>query len=251
MKQCKEVNELLHLYATGELSAKESEFVKKHIKECNECSLVFEELKIISDTLADELLNAEAEFNLIEWDYERIKFKNSIKTLKHKQNVAPFFRLLTNSAFVFLLIFTVFLLKPTFNNDNLKKIVVKHETINKMEKQLDRKDIIKSLDKGAIIISEFMKECNTEGDYNEAFRDYQVRKLLEQNRYIIGRIKSDNLSSAKKMIGRINYLLYEISALDKTGNCKDIKPIQDFVKERQLLLKIKLIKDELKFGEMS
>jgi hypothetical protein len=251
MKQCNKVQELLHLYIINELDAEKSEAVSKHLRNCKECSLIFEEFKIITDTLADELLNAEQEFNSVEWDYERIKFKNSIKSLNKTKTTFLFFRFLTNTLFASLLFITVFLLMPVFKNSVGKKIVVKHDTINKMENQLNRGDIIKSLDKGSIIISEFMKECNTLDDYNKAFREYQINKLLEQNRYIIGRIRTDNLSSAKKMISKINYLLYEISSLKKNGNCSDIKPIQDFVKEKQLLLKIKLIKDELKYKEMS
>lgn len=253
MKQCKKISELLHLFAADELDINLHDEVNKHLLDCSECNEKFNQIKLISSSLKELKNEAEMVFDDIIWEYESKKLINSINNEKNNQTKF-FWRFSTGFAYSLILFFSislVYFIPDTNDLINDKTIVLQHDTVSKMEDQLDRGDIIKSLNKGSMLIGDFMKQCNSSTDINYIFREQQVKKLLKQNRYIMGNIKSKRLVSAKKMLGQINYLLYEMTSLHKEGSCSDVKPIQDFVKERQLLLKIKLIKDELKYKEIS
>jgi len=253
MKQCKEINELLHLFVSDELNLTVQMEVKEHLSQCSECKEKYKQIQIISQNLEKLRDEADSVFEEIQWSYEPQKLMHSIKVEKSYYK-SLFWSFSTGIAYSLILVFTIslFLFVPeTDRFSNHKQIVLQHDTISNMEAQLDRGDIIKSLSKGSMLINDFMKQCNSSTEINYMFREQQVKKLLAQNRYLIGNLNSKNMVSAKKIIGQINYLLYEMSSLSKNGSCKDVKPIQDFVKERKLLLKIKLIKDELIYKEIS
>ncbi len=78
----------------------------------------------------------------------------------------------------------------------------------------------------------------------------KARDLLSKKKFIDPQLDKFRLAKAKKICDQIEYLFYELTQISENLLPEDLKRIQDLIQERQLMLKIRLVKKELKNSEV-
>jgi hypothetical protein len=58
------------------------------------------------------------------------------------------------------------------------------------------------------------------------------------------------MAKAKEICDQIEFLFYELTQMSEYLSPEDLRRIQNLIEERQLMLKIKLVKKELKKSEV-
>jgi DNA polymerase/3'-5' exonuclease PolX len=81
-----------------------------------------------------------------------------------------------------------------------------------------------------------------------AVRSERARDLLQKKKYLNGQLERFQMAKAKVICDQIEMLFRELMEISEEMPGAELERIRGLVKERQLLLKINLVKKELQSG---
>jgi hypothetical protein len=252
----------------GELKESEKESLKSHIKSCKECRIELEQLSKIYK--AANALNEDIEEATASLDWQNLPakivdtvFETKISSVHNQQRVG-FWRFLFQSRFrpAFagvllgvllgsLVTFLIFQSRPVqVSKDG--RIIVPQGFYDKMELEMARRETIDYLEKSEYLLLDFVQSSPEKfaGSWQSEFASQKTRNLLSKKKYIDPQLDKFKLAKAKLICDQIELLFFELMQISERMSAEELKKIQTLIEERQLLLKIKLVKKELEKSEV-
>jgi hypothetical protein len=263
MKDCKQCKENLVAFLYGELEEEERLRLSSHMDQCPSCQREKDELKkMISE--ADAYKN-EVEEVMAAVDWDALPARISRRVFKEKESsrqgswlgnawgylfqsrMKPVYigllcGILLGSALTFLA------LKPSIlDRGGGRSFLVSHETLEKVELELARQETLDYLEKSQYLLLDFLQsppEDSTEFWKTEYASD-AAKSLLSKKKYINTKLNKFQMVKAKAICDQIEFLFFELAQISPELSLEELGRIKDFIEDRQIMLKIKLLKKEL------
>jgi len=121
------------------------------------------------------------------------------------------------------------------------------EFIDQVEFQMAKRETIDYLEKSEYVILDLVQsplERTTPRD--PAAASDRIKSLLSQKRYFNAKLDDGGMAKAREICDQIEMLFLELSQISDSATAAEASKIQKFVEDKQLLLKIRLLKKELK-----
>jgi len=267
MKHCKEVKKLA-AFLYGELREDERKKMESHLEVCPRCRKEIEELRQV--VKGADSLNSDIEEVLASVDWEMLPSKISENVFKKEtplsrvSRIGKFWRLLLQPRFrpVYTALLLGVLLGSMatfmiFRSSGLKgtveeKYFVFEDFLERVELEMARRETLNYLEKSQYLLLDFVQSSPEESAvlWRSDFAYTRARDLLSKKKYIDPQLDRYKMAKAKKICDQIELLFFELAQINEELSVEEVKKIQKFIEEKQILLKINLVKSELQENEV-
>ncbi len=257
-------------YLSGELtdSDPQSKVMENHLHTCSCCSHEYTVLKeIYSETrrMGDA---AEAVMENIDWEENALDISHSIR-INQSRRRARAWRPSWNFSLPLLgwklaapVLAGVFILgislgyllfyqapqRPLAVDEIFKS--VDEALISRLETTLTRREMQGYFLQTQLLLTDLMRQCDEDGaaTWSSGASRQRVQALLNKNRYFNEDISNPELLSTRRLLKKIEWLLYEMVELDEKGSCQELQRLQDYIRKERLLLKLRLVGKDISQG---
>lgn len=266
MKKCEfsrqVLNEFLQLPAGSSLSR----FASEHIAECWFCQKELqsvEKLLSAADLVKDEIKTMESEVNweslavqVTENVYARTSAeKKPVRSVMEKFRVSlwPFrakfvFAGLLAGLIIGSLAMYIVLKKVQINAGNASGFYASREFIDRLEQEMARRQVIDFLDKSQFILRELSAHPADTAEFGEIISRQEIQGVLTRKRYLNPGLDTFSMAKAKAICDQIELLFQELAQINQALPSLEFERIRRLIDERQILLKINIVKKEMKNG---
>lgn len=122
--------------------------------------------------------------------------------------------------------------------------------LDRVEMEMARKETLDYLEKSQYLILDIVRSAEPSGFETSRFNSERAKDLLSKKKYINQQLDRFEMVKAKEICDQIEMLFYELSLIREDLPEEELKRIQSFIRDRQILLKIKLLKEELQESEV-
>jgi hypothetical protein len=263
---CKSIRDNMVAFLTGELDSNKRDKVENHCFDCSACRRELEDLKSLfamADILKPEMEEAAAS---VDWDFlpERIADRLPPKPQRGSSSRRPRIwsilgqpglRPVMAGVFIGVLVgamaMLVFLRSPQ-NDPTSAGIMVPQGFLERVELEMARRDTIDYLEQSEYLLLDFV-QSGTRTHQKFWGSDSSVRRtqdLLSKKKYINSQLDKYSMSKAKAICDQIEILFYELAQLRDELDETEMKMLRSYIEQRQILLKIKLVRKELEQSEV-
>jgi len=268
MKDCKKTNRNLVAFLYGELDEIEKKQVSAHLETCQKCT---DELRRLEEVYeAADSLNADMEKALVSVDWENLPtriadgvFEREPIRIRRPRRAGlwpflfqPRFRLAYAGLLLGIIVGTVvtFLIfrAPSLQFAEGGRIIVPQGFYDMMEFEMARRDTIDYLDRSEYLLLDFVQSSPEKSleFWQSDYASQSAIDLLSKKKYIDTQLDKIQLVKAKVICDQIELLFFELMQISEDLSMEDLRKIQRLIEERQLLLKIKLVRKELQKNEV-
>lgn len=267
MSECHIIQKELAAYYYQELPEAESLRIEAHLETCQEC---WQELNLIKKTLngADAFHpEIKAALTSVDWDTlpdkiaDQVLVKQIEKTpLIRSSFWASFFRPQLRPVYAALLVGMTLgaalmfwaLHSPQRAPLASQDVFVPQGVMESMDVELARRETLDYLEKSQYLLMEFVQaeEGGAADFWRSDFAVQETRGLLSQKRFIDPELDKFQMAKAKAICDQIEFLFLELTQLSQEVSEAELEKIRGLIQERQLFLKIKIIKEELQRSEV-
>lgn len=267
MNDCQKTKNRLTAFFEGGPDGNDEDAMKKHLDECPECRRTAEDLRRIldgADAVRGDLREVMAS---IDWDALPQKIADAaFSGTKRAPEPAParsFWRTLVQPRFrpvyAGLLLGIIvgafgmlFLLNPqAFRRPAGERYFASPDLIDRAELQLARRETLDYLDKSQYLILDFVQSGPGQARLlQKGQASLRLQDMLSKKRYINQQLDRMQMGKAREICNQIEVLLLELSQISDELTAREEAKIKDFIEQRQILLKIKLLKKELQESEV-
>jgi len=255
-------------YLYGECQGTEKKQVETHLKTCQKCKRELRELAEVYE--AADALNEEMEqaAESVDWeilpahiahgvfDKEKNRDQQSRRAGFWPFLVQPRFRLayaglllgIVMGAVLTFLIFRA----PSLQVSESGRIVAPQGFYDMMELEMARRETIDYLDRSEFLLLDFIQSSPEKSAefWQTEYASQKARDLLSKKKYIDPQLDKIRLIKAKFICDQIELLFYELMQISEELSKEELQNIQRLIQERQILLKIKLVRKELQKSEV-
>jgi hypothetical protein len=263
MMNCKKIQKDLVAFLYGELPKKEQEFFQAHLDECPRCKAEWEELKKI--TGAADILREDADeaMSSVDWEALPSQIAENVFTKRSQSRsqtwlarvsgflVQPrlkpvYAALLIGIVLGGLLTFVIFR-APQSGIIAEREYFAPQDFLENVELEMARRETLDYLEKSRFLLLDFIQAPSERSTdfWQSEFTAEQTRDLLAKKRYINPQLDKFKLAKAKAICDQIEFLFYELTQISVQLSAEEVEKIQKMIEERQIILKINLIKKEL------
>lgn len=267
MNECKDVLKELAAYYYRELSEQESACVEAHLDICKDC---WQEMNLIKKTLnGADAFNPEIAAALASVDWSELPDKIADRVLIRNEEKLPqtrsrfwssLFRPHFRPVYAALLLgiamgaaVTFFILRsPQELQLATADVFVPAGVMENMDVEVARRKTLDYLEKSQYLLLEFVQTDpeKAAGFWRSDFATQETRGLLSQKRYIDPQLNKYQMAKAKAICDQIEFLFLELTQLSHEISEAELDKVRNLIQERQLFLKIKIIKQELERSEV-
>ena len=122
------------------------------------------------------------------------------------------------------------------------------EFLDRAELEMARRGAVDYLEKSQYVLLDVFESDQVGPVVPAALRMARARDLLQKKKYLNGQLERFQMAKAKAICDQIEALFLELSQIDEDMTAAELGKIRGLVEERQLLLKINLVKKELQSG---
>lgn len=266
MRECKKHEQDRIAFLFGELEAEGRDRFLSHLEGCSHCQRALHEIREMTEKA--DILHADIQeaMDSIDWESLPSKITEAVweKVLKPSREgwLARFMRVAFQSKLrpvytgilVGILIgslATLLIFQRPFVKEKGEEFIVSRDFLEKVETEMARRETLDYLDKSQYLLLDFVQYSPEREELREpelAFE--QARDLLSKKKYINPQLMKFRMAKAKEVCDQIEFLFYELTQMSEQLTREDLERIQRLIEENQLLLKIKLLKRELKESEV-
>jgi hypothetical protein len=268
MKDCKKTKRSLVAFLYGELDEKENQHIETHLKTCPECETDFLELKNVYE--AADSLNADLAKAIESEDWANLPARIAEGVLgkeptrdrqPRRAGLWPFlfqprFRLAYAGLLLGVVVgavatFLIFRTSPLQVGQD-GRIIAPQGFYDMMELEMARRETIDYLDRSEYLLLDFVQSTPEKSVefWQSDYASQRARELLSKKKYIDPQLDKITLAKAKIICDQIELLFFELMQLSDDLSAEELEKIQRLIQERQLLLKIKLVRKELQKSEV-
>lgn len=274
--KCKDINPLLTDYALGQLFSADSQRIEEHLLTCRSCREEYTLMQKLNRETRRLDEDCNAVMAAIDWEETARTIASNISFEEApRKSKRPWFDFnwsgvsfswkfaVPAMAGIFLLGiwlgYLFFHVTPTDTSvpsirSLPEKDVPAASSLDRLENTLARKEVVSYFDQTQLVLTDLMKQCNTDGSFSlqNQVDIRRVRTLLGRSRYFRENLDNPQLLTSKPLLKKIEWLLYEIlmTGIDEDTSCQKLQQLQDYIKQERLLLKIRLVGKELTLSEV-
>ncbi len=265
---CKKINRELVAFLYGELDKIKAEKVRSHLDICPHCQ---EEIRGIKEMIrsADLLKdNVEEAMASVDWDAlpgrisetvfddrsphpQRVPRKNFWAILalpKLKPVYAALLVGLVLGSLATLIVMRTSLLRESRG----ESFFVSQEFLERVELEMARRDTLDYLEKSQYVLLDFVQVSpeRAHQSWRSELVSQAAEDLLAKKRYINPQLDKFHMAKAKEICDQIEFLFFELTQVSDQLSEEELQNMQNLIEDKQLLLKIKLLKKDLEESEV-
>jgi len=265
MNKCRRGRRDLMAFLGGEMSERDREEFRRHIETCPACAdevPALERLLESADSLGRDMKAALAG---IDWDGQAEKITAAVWDGKARPKREPrrertwllAFRLrpvlaglllgiLVGAAAMFMVYRSGALDKPPAGT-----FFASNEFLGRVDQEFARRETLDYLEKSQYVLLELAQTQTESGDcrLTEAAAR-ETRELLSKKKYLNPQLERARMAKAKAICDQIEILFYELAQVSENLTPAQCRGIQNMIEDKNILLKIKLLKKELQESEV-
>lgn len=254
-RKCSFGQKYLLAYFLQELSEDKSIKMEIHLGTCRECQEKLALLKAIKETSQEIKGEIEREVARIDWEEVAKTIGQRIDQMPARQergiwSWSSWLRWPAVASVLLGLLFGFlsyhYLLRPRWKPEKEKDVVyhIPNSFLEKIDEEMAMREVLDYLEKSHLIFLA-MKQA-TEGDWSKAMvPSKKIKDLLRQKKYFSPHLDSFRLAKAKQILEEIDSLLFELALIAEGTDPQENRKIARLIEEKQLLLKIQLLQQEL------
>jgi hypothetical protein len=243
-------------YACGDISPQKRRTAEDHLESCSECKNEYRQYLEIFEKMDSLSAASEEAMAAIDWDRNaqeisrntRVRSSRSSRPISFTFNILNWKALLPLTASVLLIgIWLGYLLFHSAAANNSVGPGTSNATpqfsLARLEAAITEKEVSGYMKDAQLIITDLMRQCDLDGNafYRDRLNKQQVKSMLNKSKYFNRDLNNPRLLSSRNLLKKIEWLLYEILALEKNVSCDQLQRLQDYIRRERLLLKIRLI----------
>jgi len=267
MKDCQKIRKNIVSFLYGELGPDDQARVKTHLDVCSLCRDEARELEFVQKESGSLIPGLSEVMSSVDWETLPGKIADDVlrqdpgpDSSRQKKTWLSLFQPKWRPVYVGLLsgiiigsLATYLVLRsPNLQVARAQELIFTSDFLEKAELEVARRDTLEYLEKSQYLLLDFVQSQS--GVSGEMWRDeyalQKARDLLSKKKFLDSQLDKFHMAKAKKICDQIEYLFYELTQISEDLQSEDLKRIQDLIQERQLMLKIKLVKKELKNSEV-
>jgi hypothetical protein len=252
-------------FLCGELDAIEEEKVRRHLQACSLCG---QELTELQQALRSaDSLNPEMEkvIGSVNWEALSEKIVHSVSVegarperLAWRERfrlLAPKFKPVFAGVLLGVLVgalamYFLFRGSPLRRNGG-EKFFASGEFLDRIDIEIARRETLDYLEKSQYVLLEFARADTGKGKFEpRGLAAQQARELLEKKKFLNPQLEKVRMAKAKEICDQIELLFYELSQISESLRDEKRQEIQNMIEEKNLLLKIKILRKELQESEV-
>jgi hypothetical protein len=265
MNDCRKIQKRLAALAPGEADGGDDEALERHLGRCPECRRSRDEIRRIAEGAGRVREDLSAAMTDIDWNAHAERIADAAfcgpRPLPARRPSAgrtlfvPRFRPAMAGLLAGIILgaggeFLVLSRRPSVQVAGTK-VVASRDFIDRVEYQMARRDTLDYLDKSQYLLLDFVQAAPGRARLLEQGPDAgPVRDMLSKKRLINGQLDSVRMSKAREICNQIEVLFLELSAVSGELSEAEAARIKDYIEQKQLLLKIELLKKELQDNEV-
>ncbi|MBS3818520.1 zf-HC2 domain-containing protein [bacterium] len=264
MKECQKIQKDLVAFLYGELDERETERVQHHIQECSHCEKELHNLKRImggADCLQEDIQGA---VSSVDWDslssqitdsvFDKNTSPESIWTRIGKWLFPPKLKPVYAGLIVGILlgsVLTLLIFRMPPQKVQGKHFMVPPGFLEKVEIEMARRETVDYLQKSEYVILDLVQTDQPVSHWEDKTGTFRrAQNLLSKKRYIDPQLNKIQIAKAKDICDQIELLLFELIQIRGELNEEKMEEIQEYIKQKKILLKINLVKNELEKSEV-
>jgi hypothetical protein len=267
MNACQHSQENLVAFLGRELDMETAETLKKHLEACPDCRSELEALRRV--LRAADSFRGDVDQALATVDWEAVAHQ-AVEAAFQKEPRAPrqsgFERWLSRLlqprlrpvyAGVLAGLLLGFLGAYLVLNPGLVKprkgeaFSASRDFLERVELEMARRETLDYLQKSQYILLDFVQSPSRGKKLEPSvFSSQQARDLLSKKKYLNRELDRFQMAKAKQICDQIEILFYELAHISGDLSQAELGRIQSLIEDKQLLLKINLVKKELEKSEV-
>jgi hypothetical protein len=268
MMDCKKYKKGFAAFLYGELEEDERKLFEAHLETCPQCTEELERLKEVKKGANSLQEDIEKAMTSVDWDALPVQIvKNVFKKETHpareswleklsrlifQPRLKPVYAgllvgIILGSIATFMVVRT-----PRSGMVEAGEFFAPRDFLENVELEIARRDTLDYLEKSQYLLLDFVQSPSEEAAefWRSEFALQKTRDLLSQKKYINSQLNKFQMAKAKAICDQIELLFYELTQISVELSAEEIRKIQRLIEEKDLLLKIKLLKRELKQSEV-
>jgi hypothetical protein len=267
MNDCDRIRKRLDRLAAGEPDGEIEDAMKRHLERCPDCRRILDGTEMILRGAGDMRGDIAAALASVDWEATARRIADAAFAApparrKAEPSSGPFWaRLLQprlRPVYAALLagvvlgaagMFAVLGSRPAA--PLARGFSASRDSIDQVEYQLARRETLDYLDKSQFLILDFVQAPPGQARLLQKGPGAQpARDMLAKKRNINLQLGSVRMAKAREICNQIEVLFLELAAVSGDLPPADAALIKDYIEQKQLLLKIKLLKRELQESEV-
>lgn len=265
MNECRRLRRDLAAYRGGEMSERDRANVKRHLDACPACAREFKILERIlesADSLGQEMRSVLAG---IDWDAQAEKIVTSVWDEKRHPPrqpkrawfwaAVPLLRPVLAGLLLGIMVGGVGMFVAyrggLFEKAKGGALFASREFLDRVDQEIARRETLNYLDKSQYVLLELAQTQTGSGDCrltDAAARE--TRELLAKKKYLNSQLEKVRMAKAKEICDQIEMLFFELAQVSENLTPAQCRGIQNMIEDKNILLKIKLLKKELQESEV-
>lgn len=249
MKACRDLRADLEWLAAGELAGERRRRAEEHVRTCPACRRELAEWRSLLAAVA--LPAGEAEADSVDWQAVTDKVMAAVGERRAAPRRPALLPAWLAAAAVLALVAGLGLFfrgrsgvgssAPAAGN------AAADAALERMRMELARDEAGAYLRQSQLLLTGLLNDCASEdmAPWEMRLASRQAKDLLLRKKYFQPGLSGLEWSKLRPVSERIDWLSYEILQLEEEGACRDITRLQRVMEDEKLLLKIRLLRNEL------
>lgn len=263
MINCKKIRKNLVAFLYGELEKNERQRFKAHLNQCPRCRKELEELKKVTQTADVFKEDIDEVMASVDWEAlpsqisgevfreevrpRRGSWATRISGFLFQPRLRPVFAALLIGAVLGALV-TVAVFRTSQPGKMAEtEFYAPQDFLENVELEMARRDTLDYLERSQYLLLDFVHSpSDRSADFWQSeYAAEQARDLLAKKKYINPQLDKFQLAKAKAICDQIEFLFYELTEISVQLSAEEVQKLQRMIEDRQIILKINLLKKEL------
>jgi hypothetical protein len=268
MTECKKFKKDFVAFLSQELDERKRKLVQSHLDRCPDCKREMAQLEKFMKGAESLNMDIEQAMKAVDWEELPRKitenvFKQEVSAVKEpwlgrlsrflfQPRLKPVYAGLLLGILLGSLATYLILKVPQFKEARAMNFSVPSSFLERMELQMARRETLDYLEKSQYLLLDFVQSPTEKSAefWQSEFASQRARELLDKKKYINPELDKYQMANAKMICDQIEILFYELSQISVKLSSEEIEKIQKLIEEKQIFLKIDLLKKELGKSEV-
>lgn len=246
---CLKYSELLELYCADETTPEETRRVEEHLFRCSACREEVRELRELFAAAASAGDEALREADAVDWQAVHSGIHAAIERRPARKLVAmprPLRRPLAWAAALVVAIAGWQFVQLWHGGGSPTPPLPLVSGLDNVAANNARRDVVAYLQEGQMVLSELLHRCNDESAAGSVgFYTERAAKLLQKRKYLNDDLQYQSLAKARPVAERLEWVWCEIAQLTVEDPCGQLSTVRRVVERENLLLKMRMLEQEL------
>ena len=258
----------LPAYLLGELRSEEKQGLESHLESCPECRAELAAIRQVMQGAEAFQEDMEAAMAAVDWDAlpgniadtvlqtpavtVRSRRFSRLWELLLKPSLRPVYAALLIGV-IMGAVMTFVVLRPSGSSLPTEGVfLLPQGALDSMDVEVARRETLDYLEKSRYLLLDFVQSSQegSAGFWQSDFAAQKTRDLLSKKKYLNQQLDKYKLAKARIICDQIELLFLELTQISGEMAEDELQVLRDLIVEKQILLKIKLVKKELEESEV-